>query len=58
MITNIENFDNVDKHYFKKQNFEINKNCNLMTINTNMKIENHKRQIVKKNRFVVHDFAY
>ena len=57
-MTNIENFDNVDKHCFEKQNFEIDKNCNLMTINIDTKIENHERQIIEKNRFIVHDFVY
>ena len=46
---------------FDKQNFDIDMNCNSMTINIrtkNKKIENCRRQIVVENRLVVHDFAY
>ena len=41
--------------------FDININCNLMTINIctkNKKIENRRRQIVVENHFIVHDFIY
>ena len=56
MTTNIKDFDNVNKYYFEKQNFKIDKNCNLIIIN--IEIENHECQIVEKNRFIVHDFVY
>ena len=29
-----------------------------MIINIDTKIENHERQIVEKNRFIVYDFVY
>ena len=51
-MTNIENFNNFDKHYFE-QNSNFDKNYNLITININTKIENHERQITEKSYFVV-----
>ena len=46
---------------FDKQNFDIDMNCNSMTINIctkNKKIENRRCQIVVENRFVIHNFVY
>ena len=51
--TNIDIFD------FDKQNFDIDKKYNRKTINKKIeKTRNRRRQIVEKNDFVVHDFAY